>query len=121
MFNVNRVTLLGNATRDPETPQAASGQSLSILGLATDRQWKDTHGSQHTEKEFHHLVCFGHLAEIAAERVRKGMPLYVEGRLHTARWNSAHGQGSRTEIVVERLVLLSSRGADAVDAAENAA
>jgi single-strand DNA-binding protein len=121
VFSVNRVTLLGNATRDPETPVTASGHPLTVLGLATDRQWTDDHGSRHSETEFHRLVCFGALASLAAERVRKGSPLYVEGRLHTARWNTDHGEASRTEIVVDRLVLLSTRRDTAPDAAENAA
>jgi len=121
MFNVNRVTLLGNAASDPGTPKTASGRSFTVLGLITDRQWKDDQGSKHTEQEFHHLVCFGQLAQVAAERVRKGMPLYVEGRLHMAYWNTTRGQGSRTEIVVERLVLLPIGRAGTPDPSEDAA
>lgn len=120
MFNVNRVTLLGNATRDPEALATKTGKQLSILGLATNRSWKDAQGERKSEPEFHHLVCWGPLAEFSAQRVKKGAPLYVEGRLHTGRWETEDGkEASRTEIIVDRLVLLSSRKAGEADAVEH--
>ena len=119
MFNVNRVTLLGNATRDPDSLATKAGKPLSIIGLATNRSWKDAKGDRKSEPEFHKLVCWGALASFAGERIKKGAPLYVEGRLHTGRWEDKDGdEQSRTEIIVDRLVLLSAKKAGEADAAE---
>ncbi|MFH0770741.1 MAG: single-stranded DNA-binding protein [Candidatus Peregrinibacteria bacterium] len=119
MLNVNRITLLGNATRDPETLSTKAGRPLSVLGLATNRFWKDAKGTRKEEAEFHRLICWEPLASFASERVKKGSPLYVEGRLHTGHWKNAEGKdASRTEIVVDRLVLLSARKGGEADAAE---
>jgi single-strand DNA-binding protein len=110
MFHVNRVTLLGNATRDPETRTTKAGKQFTVIGLATVRHWTDEAGNKHAEPEFHRLVCFKELAEFTANRVKKGTPLYVEGRLHTDRWQSKAGETkTTTEVIVDRLVLLSSR------------
>lgn len=115
MKSVNRVTLLGNVTRDPELKSTAGGQSVATLGLATNRVWKDPQGVKQSLPEYHNLVCWGGLAEFAAQNVRKGKPLYVEGYLKTRSWDAAPGTGTpgtkmyRTEIVVENLVLLGQR------------
>ncbi|MEK7218967.1 MAG: single-stranded DNA-binding protein [Patescibacteria group bacterium] len=119
MFNVNRVTLLGNATRDPEVHATKAGREISVIGLATSRVWKDAKGERKSEPEYHRLVCFGALGALAQKRVRKGAPLYAEGRLHTSRWENPQGETmSRTEVVVDRLVLLSATKGGKVDAAE---
>jgi single-strand DNA-binding protein len=119
MFNVNRVTLLGNATRDPEVKATKAGKPLSLLGLATNRSWKDAQGQIQREPEFHRLVCWGGLAEFSGKRVKKGAPLYVEGRLQTNHYENAKGEKkSQTEIIVDRLVLLSARKSGETDAAE---
>ena len=118
MFHVNRVTLLGNATRDPETHTTKAGQRLTVIGIATVRNWTDEAGTRHSEPDYHRLVCFGKLAEFTADRVKKGTPLYVEGRLRTDRWESKTGEArTTTEIVVGRLVLLSSRSTEVGQAA----
>jgi len=120
MFNVNRVTLLGNATRDPETRTSKSGRRLTVIGLATVRNWRDEAGTRHCEPDFHRLVCFGKLAEFTADQVKKGTPLYVEGRLHTGQWESGNGEArTSTEIIVDRLVLLSHRPTGAGQTAES--
>jgi len=109
MFNVNRVTLLGNVTRDPEIRATKTGVAVSAIGFATNRAWRDTEGKLEREPEYHNLVCFGPLAEFAEKRVKKGVPLYVEGRLHTSHFETKKGTpASRTEILVDRFVLLSS-------------
>ena len=111
MFNVNRVTLLGNVTHDPEARDTKTGTALTTLGFATNYRTKDAKGKYVDEAEFHRLVCFGGLAEFSAKSVTKGAPLYVEGRLHTGHFKSKEGKDvSRTEIVVDRLVLLSKKG-----------
>ncbi|MDD5103704.1 MAG: single-stranded DNA-binding protein [Candidatus Peribacteraceae bacterium] len=119
MFNVNRVTLLGNVTHDPDIRATKAGQPVSSIGFATNRAWRDQEGTLQREPEFHRLVCFGPLAEFSEKRVKKGVPLYVEGRLHTSRFEDKKGaKQSRTEIMVDRLVLLSSKKQGAVEAAD---
>ncbi|MDD5751435.1 MAG: single-stranded DNA-binding protein [Candidatus Peribacteraceae bacterium] len=116
---MNRVTLLGNVTHDPDVRATKAGRTVLNVGLATNRAWRDTEGALQREPEFHRLVCFGPLAEFADKRVKKGAPLYVEGRIHTSRFEDKKGaQQSRTEVVVDRLVLLSSRKKGNIDAAE---
>ncbi len=116
MFTVNRVTLLGNVTHDPEVRATKSGTPLVALGFATDQVRKDDKGEIQREPEYHRLVCFGPLAEFTAKTVKKGAPLYAEGRLHTSKWEKTKGQPqSRTEIIVDRLVLLSPKKGSAVE------
>lgn len=122
MFHVNRVTLLGTATRDAETRTSKAGRRFTVIGLATVRNWTDEAGTRHAEPECHRLVCFEKLAEFTADRVKKGTPLYVEGRLHTNRWETKTGEArTGTEIIVDRLVLLSRSPAPAGQVTENAA
>jgi single-strand DNA-binding protein len=107
---VNKVTLIGNVTRDPELKATPAGQSICTLGLATNRVWKDGTGEKQSLAEFHNLVCWGSLAEFAAQNVKKGKPLYVEGYLKTRSWENAESvKIFRTEIVVENLILLGTR------------
>ncbi|MDD5623990.1 MAG: single-stranded DNA-binding protein [Candidatus Peribacteraceae bacterium] len=120
MFNVNRVTLLGHATRDAEVRATKAGHPVAHVGLATNRSWKDAAGKLQEEVEFHNLVCFNPLADFAGKTVSKGAPLYVEGHLHTSKWEKDGKKASRTEIYVDRLVLLSARKGAAI-AAEVAA
>jgi len=117
MFNVNRVTLLGNVTRDPEVRATKAGHPVSHIGFATNRAWRDEKGTLQREPEYHYLVCFGTLAEFADKRVKKGLPLYVEGRLHTSHWEGKKGPASRTEVLVDRLVLLNAKKKGTVEAA----
>lgn len=120
MFNVNRVTLLGNVTRDPDIRATKAGRTVSNIGFATNRAWRDGEGALQREPEFHRLVCFGPLAEFSEKRVKKGVPLYVEGRLHTSSYEDKKGAPqSRTEIVVDRLVLLGSKKKGVVETAES--
>lgn len=110
MFNVNRVTLLGNVTHDPEQRATKTGQMVTSIGFATNRYTKDAKGNAVTEPEYHRLVSFGKLAEFSGKSVRKGAPLYVEGRLHTSRFKTKDGKdSSRTEVLIDKLVLLSAR------------
>lgn len=112
MKTVNRVTLIGNVTRDPELKATTGGQSVCTFGLATNRVWKDAAGERQTLAEFHNLVAWGKLAEFCAQTVKKGKPLYVEGYLKSRAWDTPDGQKQhRTEIIVEDVVLLSPREA----------
>ncbi len=110
MFNVNRITLLGNVTRDPDVRAAKSGLSITSFGLATNRTVKDDQGKSAQEAEFHSLVCFGGLADFSGKAIKKGSPLYAEGRIHTSKFQTKDGKdASKTEVIVEKLVLLSSK------------
>lgn len=110
MKSVNRVTLLGNVTRDPELKSTTNGQSVSTFGLATNRVWKDQTGDKQSLPEFHNLVAWGSQAEFIAQTVKKGAPVYVEGYLKTRSWDSPEGTKIfRTEIVVENIVLLGGK------------
>jgi len=105
-MNLNKVILIGRLTRDPETRSLPSGQQVTSFGLATDRYYQDKSGQKQQKTEFHNIVTFGRLAEIASQYLTKGTLVMIEGRLQTRSWQDAQGnQRSRTEIVAERLQL----------------
>ena len=111
MASVNMVILVGNLGRDPETRYATSGSAICNITVATSRQWKDkTSGEKKEETEWHRVVFYDRLAEIAGEYLKKGRPVYVEGRLKTRKWQDKEGQDRyTTEIVAEEMQLLGSR------------
>jgi len=110
MKSVNKVTLLGNVTRDPELKNTTNGQSVCTFGLATNRVWRDGTGDKQSLPEYHNLVSWGGLAEFCSENVKKGKPLYIEGYLKTRSWDSPEGTKIfRTEVVLENIVLLGPR------------
>ncbi|MCF7844617.1 MAG: single-stranded DNA-binding protein [Kiritimatiellales bacterium] len=110
MKSVNKVTLLGNVTRDPELKSTTNGQSVCTFGLATNRVWRDGGGDKQSLPEYHNLVAWGGLAEFCSENIKKGKPLYIEGYLKTRSWDSPEGTKIfRTEIVLENIVLLGPR------------
>lgn len=119
MKSVNRVTLLGNVTRDPELKVTTNGQSVCTVGLATNRNWKDAEGEKQSLPEFHNLVAWGSQAEFIADTVKKGAPLYIEGYLKTRSWDSPEGTKIfRTEVVIEEIVLLGKKEAADVSLVE---
>ena len=112
---VNKVILIGNVGSDPETRYMPNGNAVTNLSLATTDSWKDKQTGQTQERtEWHRVVFFGRLAEIAGEYLRKGSQCYVEGRLQTRKWQGQDGQDRyTTEIVVDiggQLQLLGGRG-----------
>ena len=111
---VNKVILLGNLGADPETRYTASGSAVTNIRLATTDSWRDKQsGEQQERTEWHRIVFFGRLAEIAAEYLRKGRQCYVEGRIQTRKWQGQDGQDRyTTEVVASDLQLLGGRGAD---------
>lgn len=110
MASVNKVILLGNLGRDPETRYTADGAAITNITLATSRRYKDSSGQQQEETEWHRVAFFGRLAEIAGEYLKKGRPVYVEGRLRTRKWQDKEGQDRyTTEIVADQMQLLGSR------------
>ena len=120
MKSVNKVTLLGNVTRDPELKSTTNGQSVCTFGLATNRVWRDGTGDKQSLPEYHNLVSWGGLAEFCAENIKKGKPLYVEGYLKTRSWDSPEGTKIfRTEVVLENIVLLGPRDDAAIRSIED--
>jgi len=112
---VNKVILVGNAGADPETRYMPNGNAVTNITLATSESWKDKQTGQQQERtEWHRVVFFGRLAEIAGEYIRKGSQVYVEGSLRTRKWQGQDGQDRyTTEIVVDingNMQLLGGRG-----------
>jgi len=111
MASVNKVILIGNLGRDPETRSTPSGSQVCNVTIATSRNWKDKNsGDRVEETEWHRVVFYDRLAEIAGEYLRKGRPVYVEGRLKTRKWTDKDGvEKYTTEIIAEQMQLLGSR------------
>lgn len=111
MASVNKVILIGNLGRDPETRYAPSGDAICNITLATSETWKDkTTGEKREQTEWHRVVFFGRLAEIVAQYLRKGSPVYVEGRLQTRKWQDKDGHDRyTTEIRADEMKMLGSR------------
>lgn len=119
MASLNKVQLIGNCGRDPEVRYTPSGSAICNVAVATSRKWKDkTSGEKQEETEWHRVVFFDRLAEIAGEYVKKGKPLYVEGRLKTRKWTDKDGvERYTTEIMADSLQLLGGREGEAPAAA----
>lgn len=111
MASVNKVILLGNLGRDPEVRYAADGAAIANVSIATTSRYKDkASGDMKEDTEWHRVVFFGRLAEIASEYLKKGRPVYVEGRLRTRKWQDQSGQERyTTEIVADQMQLLGGR------------
>ena len=103
MAGVNKVTILGNVGKDPETRFMPNGGAVTNLTMATSESWKDKQTGEAKDKtEWHRVVIFGKLAEIAGEYVKKGSKLYIEGALQTRKWTNKEGQDQyTTEIVLQ--------------------
>ena len=111
MASVNKVILIGNLGADPETRYLPSGDAVTNIRIATSEKWKDKSGEQQEHTEWHRIAFFSKLAEIAGEYLKKGSPVYVEGRIRTRKWQDKEGQDKySTEIVADRMQLLGSRG-----------
>lgn len=111
MASINKVILIGNLGRDPEVRYTPNGAAVCNVTIATSRNWKDkTSGEKVEETEWHRVVFYDRLAEIAGEYLKKGRPVYVEGRLKTRKWQDKDGKDNyTTEIVADQMQLLGSR------------
>jgi single-strand DNA-binding protein len=98
---LNKVTLYGNLTRDPELKALPGGQQVASFGLATNRTFKNKEGQQQEQSEFHNIVAFGRTAEVMGQYLKKGRPAYIEGRIQTRSWDKDGVKQYRTEIVVD--------------------
>jgi single-strand DNA-binding protein len=110
---VNKVILVGNLGKDPETRYMPSGSAVTNLRVATSEQWKDkTTGENQERTEWHAVAMFGRLAEIAAEYLRKGSKVYIEGKLRTRKWQDKTDGKDRytTEIIADEMQMLDSKG-----------
>ncbi|HLQ85226.1 MAG TPA: single-stranded DNA-binding protein [Salinisphaeraceae bacterium] len=109
---INKVILIGNLGADPETRYSAGGTAVTNIRLATSDSWRDKQSGEMQERtEWHRIVFFARLAEIAGEYLRKGSKVYVEGRLQTRKWQGQDGQDRyTTEIVANQMQMLDSRG-----------
>ena len=114
MASVNKVIIIGNACKDPELRYSPSGVAFCTLSIATNRSWKNREtGEKVEEVEFHRVTFNDKLAEIVGQYVKKGKPLYVEGRLKTRKWTDKEGKDVyTTEIIANEMQLLGGRDSD---------
>jgi single-strand DNA-binding protein len=105
-MNVNKAILVGRLTRDPEIRTTSSGQTVASISMATNRFWKDKNGQRQDQTEFHNVVLWGRLAEIAGQYLTKGQEAFIEGRIQTRKYTAKDGTEKRiTEIVAENMQL----------------
>jgi single-strand DNA-binding protein len=108
--SLNKVTLIGNLTRDPELRYTPQGTAVCTFSVATNRQWATESGEKKEDVEFHRVVAWNKLAEICSQLLTKGRKVYVEGRLQTRSWTGQDGaQRTTTEIVISDMIVLDSR------------
>jgi single-strand DNA-binding protein len=119
MGSVNKVTLVGNLTRNPEMKQSEGKKPTCTFGLAPNRYWTDERGEKHEEPEYHRIVAWDKLAERCHQFLRKGRKAYLEGRLQTRPYTGQDGiEKYATEIVLEELVMLDKLPEDVKDTIE---
>jgi single-strand DNA-binding protein len=105
-MNVNKVILVGRLTRDPEIRNTPGGQSVATISIATNRFWKDKSGQRQDKTEFHNIILWGRLAEIAGQYLTKGQEAFFEGRLETRKYTAKDGSERRvTEVIAENMQL----------------
>jgi len=119
--SLNKVLLIGNLTRDPEMRYTNSGTPAVTFGVATNRSWTDSKGETQESAEFHNIVAWNKLAEICQQLLAVGMMVYIEGTLKTRSWEGEDGvKRYKTEIRVDEMILLDSKGKDGVGIDEQA-
>ena len=110
MASVNKVILVGNLGRDPETRYMPDGGAITNISIATTSSWKDKNGEKQEQTEWHRIAFFGKLAEIAGEYLKKGSQVYVEGKLRTRKWQDKDGADKyTTEVIADAMQMLGSR------------
>jgi|SRR5579859_710614 len=110
--SLNKVMLIGNLTRDPNMRFTPNNTAVCTFSIATNRSWMPADGGEKQEKaDFHNIVAWSKLAEVCGQLLKKGHKVYVEGRLQTREWQNKEGQQQRTtEVVIDNMILLTSRG-----------
>jgi single-strand DNA-binding protein len=111
--SLNKVQLIGNLGKDPELTYTPSGVAVAKFSIATGERWKDQEGNFQEKTEWHNIVAWRKLAEICGQYLKKGSKVYVEGKLQTRSWDDKNTGAKRysTEIVVDDLIMLDSKGA----------
>jgi single-strand DNA-binding protein len=110
-MDLNKVQIIGRITQDVELRQTPNGQSVTTLSIATNRNWTDGAGMKQEQAEFHNVVLWAKLAEIAGQYLQKGKKVYIEGRLQTRSWEAQDGSKRyRTEIIGENMIMLDGGG-----------
>lgn len=110
MASVNKVILIGNLGKDPETRYMPNGEAVTNITLATTETWKDKSGEKQEKTEWHRVTFYRKLAEIAGEYLKKGRPVYVEGRLETRKWTDKAGvERYTTEVIANDMKMLGSK------------
>ena len=114
MASVNKVILVGNLGRDPEVRYMPNGDAVANYSIATTETWKDKNGMRQEKTEWHNIVMYRRLAEIAGEYLKKGSSVYIEGRLQTRKWQDKQGNDRyTTEIIADQLQMLGGRNSNA--------
>jgi single-strand DNA-binding protein len=114
MASVNKVILMGNLGKDPEVRFMPNGDAVCNFSIATTDNWKDKNGEKQERTEWHNIVMYRKLAEIAGEYLKKGRPVFIEGRLQTRKWQTKEGQDRyTTEIIAESMQMLGGRDSGA--------
>ena len=110
---LNKVMLIGNLGRDPETRFTQSGSAVTRFSVATSESWRDKSTQEMQQRtEWHDVVCFARLGEIASEYLKKGSKVYIEGGLRTSSWEKDGNTRYRTEVIAREMQMLDSRGAN---------
>lgn len=109
--SLNKVMLIGNLTRDPELKVTPSGASVCTFGLATNSRYKKPDGNYEELTNFHNIVAWSKLADICAEKLKKGMKVYVEGELRTRRWDENGMNKQKTEVRITEMIIVHDKGA----------
>ncbi len=113
MQGVNKVILIGRVGGTPELKYTPDGRPITRFSMATNRYYRDGRGGNQCETEWHRVVSFGRLAEICGQHLNKGRPVYVEGRLHTGKWEGKDGRTrSRTEVLCDTIQFLNAANAN---------
>lgn len=122
MASVNKVILVGNLGRDPEVRFMPNGEAVCNFSIATTDSWKDKAGAKQERTEWHNIVMYRKLAEIAGEYLKKGRPVYVEGRLQTRKWQTKEGQDRyTTEIIADQMQMLGGKDSGSSNASYDGA
>ena len=112
-MDLNKATIIGRLTRDPEAKTTPSGQTVTSFGVATNLIWNNANGERQEKVEFHNVVAWRKLAEICAQYLHKGSKIYLEGRLQTRDWEGQDGvKRYRTEIIANNMIMLDTKGSN---------
>ncbi len=109
-MDLNKVMIIGNVTRDPETRTTPQGTNVASFSIATNLVWTDKNGNKQEKAEFHNIVAWRKLGEICSQYLKKGSKIYLEGRLETRSWDDPNGvKKYRTEIVADNMIMLGGK------------